>query len=177
MRRFAFFVLVLMVIGAYGAPFVRGQEPAPTAPALQNPASPVTSVPGTMPVVAPGAKTQAAVAVTTVPSPASPSHVPEQLEWAAGLSYLFERIKQWLEKRGYVLSATTKAQIGAMVAIITAAGIHFGVSGSFFDGDGAVTITGLSFNAFKDIAFQWIAQQGIYDKIVKTPTLVTEVKA
>lgn len=151
------FVAALLV---YAAPLMGQQPPA------QNPASPVTTVPGTVPEVAPGAPSQSAVAVTTVPSPASPQHVPEQIEWALACAYALQMAK----KTGLIkpdVDAKVKAMIGGVVAVATAAGIHIGVSGSFFHGDGALTVTGLSFNAFKDIGFQWVAQQAWYDGLVK----------
>ncbi len=160
MKRVLPVLLVAFVVFAYGAPLLRGQ----TVP--QNPSSPITSVPGSVPVTAPGEKTQAAVAVTTVPSPASPNHVPEQVIWSLAMAYAL----QWVKNKGWLGANTTaqmKTMIGAAVAIATAAGIHIGVSGSLIDGNGALTVTGLSFNAFKDIGFQWVSQQAWYDGLVK----------
>jgi hypothetical protein len=59
------------------------------------------------------------------------------------------------------------------VALATAAGIHIAVSGSVLDGSGlSFSITGLTVDAIKDVGFQWVAQQGWYDALVKSRTVM-----
>jgi len=91
---------------------------------------------------------------------------------------------QWLKKSpwfGWITPATSariQTQFGFIAAFLTAAGIHFAVSGSILDGGGAsITVTGLSINAFKDIAWQWASQQGWYQLVVKDPKEVTLVRS
>ncbi len=161
MKLFAAAALVFLVF-AYVTPLAMRQE--------AQPPSTVTSVPGTIQPPAPGAPTQPAVAVTTVPSPASPQNPTDQLMWAAAASYLLRYIckKRWLPFFTPESEARAKAQVAFVVALITAAGIHIVVNGSPFDGAGAtLTVSGLTFDAVKDVGFQWLSQQGIYDIIVK----------
>ncbi len=153
-------LVVLVLAFTTGA---RGQPP-PT------PSSTVTTVPGTIQPPAPGAPTQPAIAVTSVPSPASPQNPTDQVMWALAMSYLLKYLTQkgWLSFLTPTSSARIKAFVGFVVAFGTAAGIHLAVNGSLFDAHGAqFTITGLSFDALKDVGFQWVAQQGWYDTIVK----------
>lgn len=165
-RRLAIVAVFVLVAFAYFGPPARGQAGA-DQPGSQT--TPVTTVPGTVPTVAPNVASQKAVAVTTVPSPASPTHVPEQIEWGLAASFLMRFVmrKGWL---AFITPAATermKVVCGFVVAAITAAGIHFAVSGNFMDGGASITISGLSFDAFKDIGFQWISQQAWYEALVK----------
>lgn len=155
---------ILIAVMAYGAPLLKGQQASPQS------TSPITTVPGSVSPVATGAPSQTAVAVTTVPSPASPSHVPEQIEWALAMSMLMRFVmkKGWISFLTPTASGRIKAVCGFLLATTTAAGIHFVVSGSLLDGNGAsITITGLSMDAFKDIGFQWVSQQTWYEALVK----------
>lgn len=143
---------------------------AQQAPAAQAPGSPVVSVPATIPQPNPEQPQQNAVAVKQVESPAAPSHFGDQAIWALMVSFAI----QWLKKSpwfGWITpdsSKRLKAQFGFLAAFLTAAGIHFAVSGSILDGGGAsITVTGLSVNAFKDVAWQWASQQGWYRLVVK----------
>ncbi len=140
-------------------------------PAQQS-GSPVVSVPGAVPQVSADVPQQTAVAVKEVNSPAAPSHFGDQAIWALMVSFLI----QWLKKSpwfGWITpesAARLKTQFGFLAAFLTAAGIHFAVSGSLLDGGGAsITVTGLSVNAFKDVAWQWASQQGWYQLLVKEP--------
>ncbi len=153
-------VVLMFTAGAHGQP----AQPAPTT------SSAVTTVPGTIAPPAPGAPTQPAIAVTSVPSPASPQNPTDQVMWALAMSYLLKYLTQkgWLSFLTPTSSSRIKAFVGFVVAFGTAAGIHLAVNGSLFDAHGAeFTVTGLSFDALKDVGFQWVAQQGWYDTIVK----------
>jgi hypothetical protein len=102
-------------------------------------------------------------------SPALPTHAPDQVMWALIASYLMEYLKNanWFALLKQESSDKLKAQFGFLFAVLTAAGVHFAVTGSFLDGSGAtVTVTGLSATVIKDVAFQWASQQGWYDLIV-----------
>ena len=157
-----------LVLLAYGAPLLRGQT------AAEPPATPVTSVPGSIQPPAPGAPTQPAVAVTSVPSPASPQNPSDQIMWALAMSYALRyiTIKGWLKFLSVDSEPRVKAFCSFIVAAATAAGIHMAVNGSFFSTGGVgLSITGLSMNAFKDIGFQWVSQQGWYDLVVKKATV------
>lgn len=143
-----------------------------TTPALAQPqAPPVVTVPGSVsPPPAADVHSQPAVAVTEVKSPAAPAHYTDQALWALMVSFLI----QWLKKSpwfGWITPETSsriKTQFGFLVALLTAAGIHFAVSGSLLDGGGAsITVSGLSLNALKDVAWQWTAQQAWYQAVVK----------
>lgn len=160
-------LVLLCVVLSYAGPLLRGQAPAePVDPTT----SPVTQVPGSLPPANPANPMQAAVVTTTVPSPASPQHVPEQVMWALAASYALAYLtkKGWLSFLTQDSNARVKAFAGFLVAAGTAAGIHIAVSGSLLDGSGAsLTITGLSVDAFKDIGFQWVSQQAWWDAVVK----------
>lgn len=165
MRTWVAFCIVMFVLTSYASPMLRGQTSSPP-----NPSSPVTQVSGSVPAANPANPSQAAVAITTVPSPASPQHVPEQVMWALAMSYAMAYLtkKGWLSFLTPASTARVKAAAGFLVAAGTAAGIHFAVSGSLMDGHGAsLTITGLSMDAIKDIGFQWVSQQAWYDGLVK----------
>lgn len=166
MKRLSLLVLVI-VVTLYAAPALVGQQQPPAVPTNE---SPVTTVPGTIAPPAPGAPTVPAVVTTTVPSPASPQNPADQVMWALAMSYALRYIlkKKWFSFLNEDSIGRTKAFAGFLVAALTAAGIHFAVNGSPFDGQGAsVTITGLSFDALKDVGFQWVSQQGWYELIVK----------
>jgi hypothetical protein len=144
----------------------------PNAPQPQAPGSPVVSVPATIPAPNPEQAQQNAVAVKEVESPAAPSHATDQAIWALMVSLLIQYLKKapWFTLLSDQTSQRVKSFVGFAAAFLTAAGIHFAVSGSIFDGGGAsITVTGLSFNAFKDLAWQWAAQQGWYRAVVKEP--------
>ena len=131
---------------------------------------PVVSVPGSVQTVSPGQASQPAVTVTTVPSPASPQHAPEQIMWALAASYILRYLtnKNWFTFLSSASTKRLKAVWGFSAAFLTAAGVHIAVNGSLFgDGGAGVTISGLSFNVIKDVIFQWASQQGWYDLVVK----------
>jgi hypothetical protein len=137
---------------------------------------PVVTVPGTPQQVSPDVPSQPAVSVKEVSSPAAPANYGSQVIWALAVSLLI----QWLKKSpwfGWIrpdTSARIQTQFGFIAACLTTAGIHFAVSGNPLIGDGAsITVTGLSINAFKDLAWQWSAQQGWYQLVVKDPKEVT----
>lgn len=135
-----------------------------------QPQSPVVSVPGSPPTVNPELPSQPAVSVKEVQSPAAPSHYTDQAIWALMVTFMVQYLKKktwfpWLKETS---PAQLKAQFGFVTALITAAGIHFAVTGSVLDGGGAaITISGLSMDAFKDIGWQWASQQAWYQLIVK----------
>lgn len=169
MKPFTLCGLVLaLVIALYALP-LRGQTVTPPS------SSPiVTTVPGTVQPAAPGAPSQTAVAVTTVPSPASPQNPSDQIMWALAMSYALRFLTQkgWLSFLTPTSTTRIKTLCGFLVAAGTAAGIHFVVNGSPLAGAGAsITVTGLSLDAFKDIGFQWVSQQGWYDLVVKPNTI------
>lgn len=159
-------LILAFVVFVYGAPLLRGQEPTPPSPV----AGAVTSVPGTIQSAAPGSPSQTAVAVTTVPSPASPQNPADQVMWALAMSYALRFLtkKGWLSFLTPESSARVKAFCGFLVAAMTAAGIHIVVNGSPLDAHGAaISITGLSLDAVKDVGFQWVSQQAWFDTVVK----------
>jgi len=148
----------------------------PLVVAQQATGSPVVSVPGAAPTVNPDLPSQPAVSVREVSSPAAPSHYGDQAIWALMVSFLIQYLKKspWFGWITPQTSARIQTQFGFVAALLTAAGIHFAVSGSFLDGGGAsVTVSGLSINAVKDVAWQWASQQGWYRLIVKEPKEVT----
>lgn len=172
MKRFSVAAVVLACVLVYAAPLLRSQTSGLTQ--LQQP-SPVTAenpvtVPGTIAPPAPGAPGQSAIAVTSVPSPASPQNPTDQVMWALAMSYILKFVtrKQWFSFLTPATSSRIKTICGFLTAAGTAAGIHMAVNGSFFSAGGVgVTLTGLSADAFKDIGFQWVSQQGWYDFVVK----------
>lgn len=163
-------LMLLLALGLTGSLYARQLTPAPQVTPAQGP---IVTVPGSTPVARnPEIASQPAVAVTEVKSPAAPEHFSDQALWALMVSFLL----QWLKKQpwfGWITPATSariKTQFGFVAALLTAAGIHFAVSGSILDGGGAsITVTGLSINAFKDIAWQWTSQQAWYRMVVKEP--------
>lgn len=165
--------LVVAAVVAAAVVGIRSQPLGPGDLAAQPPTTtvevPVTAVPGRTAVPGPGVPSQPAVQVTTVPSPASPQHAPEQIMWALVASYLLQYLKKskWFSFLTPESTGRLQAQCGFLVALLTAAGIHFSITGNVMDGSGAAfTITGLSFDALKDVGFQWASQQGWYDLIV-----------
>ena len=132
---------------------------------------PVVQVPGTAPATpAPPIPSQPAVPVTEVKSPAAPAHYSDQAIWALIVSFLLQYLKRagWFPWLTEASSARLKAQFGFVAALLTAAGVHFAVSGSVFDDGGAsITITGFSLAAVKDVVWQWAAQQAWYKLAVK----------
>jgi hypothetical protein len=164
--------LVIAVLVTIAACISVGVFAQSSQPSTTTGGAPVVTVPGTPPAVSPDIPSQPAVAVKEVTSPAAPSHYGDQAIWALMVSLLI----QWLKKTpwfGWITpqsSARLQTQFGFLAAFMTAAGIHFAVSGSVLDGGGAsITVTGLSVNAFKDIAWQWASQQGWYQLVVKEP--------
>lgn len=163
-------LLFVLMLGCCGAT-VYAQTSTVTPPQRE----PIVVVPGTPAPVSHDVSNQPAVAVTEVKSPAAPAHYTDQALWALMVSFMLQYLKKsswfvWLtpqtEKR-------VQAQIGFIAAFLTAAGIHFAVTGSVLDGGGAsITITGLSINAFKDVAWQWTAQQAWYQAVVKGVSVV-----
>lgn len=128
------------------------------------------TVPGTIALPAPGTATTQAIPVTTVPSPAAPTNPIDQLIWAGVASYLLRYFtqKKWFPVLTPESSSRLKTQIGFVVALATAAGVHMAVNGSFFSSEGVgVTLTGFSAHAVKDVGFQWLSQQAWWDVIVK----------
>ncbi len=135
-----------------------------------TPQGPTVVVPGTSPTVNVDRPGTVAVQTQEVPSPAAPPHYVEGAIWALLASQLYEYLKKcaWFKLLPPDISTRAQAQIGFVMAVLTVAGIHFAVNGSLLDDGGAtVTISGLSWSAFKDIAYQWGVQQGIYLKVVK----------
>jgi hypothetical protein len=156
-------IVFAFIVFAYAGPAVKGQVPTQQT-------NPVTTVTGTVPTPAPGVSTQAAVVTTTVPSPASPTHVPEQVMWGLAMSYVMRYLTQkgWLSFLTPQSTARVKTICGFLVAAATAAGIHFAVSGTLVDGGGvSFSVTGISLDAVKDIGFQWVSMQAWYDGLVK----------
>lgn len=153
---------------------------AQQSPQTQEPGSAVVSVPATIPQTNPSQPTQNAVAVKEVESPAAPSHATDQAIWALMVSLLIQYLKKapWFGLLSDDSSSKVKSAVGFAAALLTAAGIHLAVSGSVFDGGGAsITVTGLSVNAFKDVAWQWASQQGWYRAVVKEPKEIAVVQA
>lgn len=153
---------------------------AQQGPQAQPSGSPVVSVPATIPQPNPDQPTQNAVAVKEVESPAAPAHAQDQALWALMVSLLIQYLKKapWFTLLSDASSSRLKSAVGFAAALLTAAGIHLAVSGSVFDGGGAsITVTGLSLNAFKDVAWQWASQQGWYRAVVKEPKEIALVQA
>lgn len=131
--------------------------------------SPVIVVPGTPPEVNPEKPSQPAVSVQEVKSPAAPSHYTDQAIWALMVSFILQYLKKkaWFPLLTDASSARLKAQFGFVTALLTAAGIHFAVTGNILDGGAAITISGISIDALKDIGWQWASQQAWYQLLVK----------
>jgi len=163
-------IIALALVLALGASAFAQLQP--NAPQTQPSGSPVVSVPATIPSPNPSQPTQNAVAVKDVESPAIPSNAAAQAMWALAMSLLMQYLKKapWFKLFSDQTSSRVKSFIGFAAALLTAAGIHLSVSGSIFDGGGAsITVTGMSLNAFRDLAWQWAAQQGWYLAFVKRP--------
>lgn len=167
-------LLGMLLVLAAGVPYtvarLLGQGIGP--PVVADPSgvpAPVAVVPPAVaPAAIPAPRDVPAVLVQEMPaSPASPNHMPEQITWALAMSYIY----RYVNNKGWLGANTTKrvkVVIGGVVATLTAVGIHIGVDGSFFGTAGAsVTITGLSWDALKDIGFQWVSQEAWYDTIVR----------
>lgn len=155
------------IVGAlllFVAVYVDAQQPPPSSPQ-----SPVISVPGTPENVNPEKPNQPAVSVKEVTSPAAPSHYTDQAIWAIMVSFVLRYLtkKAWFPFLTEQSSQRLKAQFGFVTALLTAAGIHFAVTGNVLDGGAAITISGISLDAFKDLAWQWTAQQTAYQMVVK----------
>ena len=167
---------VLLIVGAVSAVLAFGATTGLQRLQAQQPAAgpvPITEVPGAARTVPEGQPSQPAVPITTIPGPASPQHVPEQVMWALAASYALRYLthKGWLSFLTPESSKRVKAFCGLLVATCTAAGIHFAVTGSILDGGGAaITISGVSWDALKDIGWQWVSQQAWYDGLVKSKT-------
>lgn len=170
-RYSAFLFAIGLVLVTYAWPLAARQQPTLQQPVPQT--SPVVVVPGNPAVVNnPEVPSQLAVSVTEAKSPAAPAHYQDQAIWALMVSFMI----QWLKKQkwfGWVTeqtSARIKTQFGFIAALVTAAGIHFAVSGSVLDSGGAaITVSGLSLNVLKDIIWQWASQQAWYRLVVKEP--------
>lgn len=113
------------------------------------------------------------VPVTAVPTPQN--HIPETVGWGLVVSYLYQWAKN--SKRiplfDHEWTRATQARVGAIIAVLSAVGIHFSITGDFLDsaGPGAtLTITGLTFNSVKDVALAWASQQAWYDLVVHKRT-------
>lgn len=168
MRGFVLASIVGVVL-IYNAPLLRSQTAQSQGPA----SAAVTSVPGQIAPPAPGAPTQPAIAVTTVPSPASPQNPLDQVMWAGAVSYILRYLtkKNWFPIINDGSLPRLKAQVAFVAALLTAVGIHFAVNGSFFSHEGmSFSVAGLSFDAVKDVGFQWLSQQAWYDVIVRKVT-------
>lgn len=164
-RQIAAAVLIGLISMVWLAPVFGGQAQPPPSPS-----SPIVSTPGTIQTAAPGAPTQQAVAVTTVPSPAAPQNPIEQIGWALAVSMLLRYLtnKKWFTFLTPESTAQVKAVWGFVAAFTTAAGIHLVVNGNPFSKAGvSVGLTGLSFDALKDVGWQWVSQQAWYEALVK----------
>ncbi len=168
MKTLALAAAAALTLAIYVAPLTNAQTPEPLG--QPTPQSPIVSVPGTQPAVNPELPSQPAVSVKEVQSPAAPSHYTDQAIWALMVSFVLEYLKKksWFSFLTPESTARLKAQFGFVTALLTAAGIHFAVTGSVLDGSGAaITISGLSVDAFKDLGWQWAAQEGWYKMLIK----------
>jgi hypothetical protein len=159
--------LVLVALSYY-APLWAQPPDAATSPGVPVTTPAAASAPQTD-KPAPNVSVEKALPVQEVPSPASPTHLTAQAFWAVLAAYALQNAKRfkfipWWNDH---LDGRVQAAVGFATALATAAGIHFYVTGSFLDGGASITITGLSLDAFKDVAWQWVAQQIAYDKLVK----------
>jgi len=162
----------VLAVAVYFAPLMHAQMPEAQPPQPQS-QSPIVTVPGSVPQVNPELPSQPAVAVKEVQSPAAPSHYTDQAIWALMVSFFLEFLKQkkWFAFLTPESTERLKTQFGFVAALLTAAGIHFAVTGSVLDGNGAaITISGLSLDAFKDVGWQWASQQAWYRVVVKEGT-------
>lgn len=157
-------LITIMVTGwAYAKQADQGQPtsgPAASVPSVQVPGTPATT--GTVP-------TTAAVPVTEVPSPAEPDHAKEQMMWALVMVQLLNILKKtsWFPWLTETSEAHIQAAWGFIMAGATAVGIHIAVQGSILDGGATLTISNITFDAIKDVGWQWASQQGIYDLLKK----------
>lgn len=166
---FAAFVAVLALVLAPMA-LVRAQPPEPATVTITTPATTAEA-----PVTKPSEvkSDQGAVPTVDVPSGAEPTNAPAQFMWAGVAAFFLEWLKKtklfpWLTEE---TSSRLKAVWGFLVAVATAVGISVAVQGSVLDPHGAtITLSGISANAFKNIAWQWTAQQGWYRVAVKRAT-------
>lgn len=164
MKRLLFACFLASVTLVYASPLLFGQTPARTVTRPTGP--PTTAVPGTVATAQPGQPATTAVPVTSVPSPAAPSNLGDSVIWGLIVSQFLKFLKKndrfkWLTPES---PERLQAIIGFVAATTTAVGIHVVVNGSFFSHEGiAFSATGLSFDAFKDIVFQWGFQQGWTD--------------
>jgi hypothetical protein len=160
---------VLLTAYVYLVPQMLAQAPAAAPAGTQVPTVQVSGTPAQATT-----ESTKAVVTTTVPSPASPTHVPEQVMWALAMSYALEWLKKqtWFPLLNPNTTSNMQALAGFIVAACTAAGIHVAVTGSVLDGAGlSFSITGLTMDAIKDVGFQWISQQAWYDGLVKSRAL------
>jgi len=140
------------------------QTPAP----VTNPTGSAAAAPTTQPSEV--VTNQPAVPTTEVPSPAEPPHSQEQVQWALGVSMLIEYLKKskyfpFLRDR---MEGNTLAVVGFLSAVCTTIGINMSINGSFWSQQGLdVTFAHVSWVTFKEVAWQWIAQQGWYLAVVK----------
>jgi len=156
MQRF-FLIAVLMYIAWNAGFLVRAQEPVPVPDVAVTPPSEV--IPD-----------QPALPTTEVPSPAAPDHSGDQVMWALIASYFMNHLKRtaWFPLLSEKTTSQVKAFWGFGLAVLTSFGINVAINGSVFDDTGmALTITGISWKVFKDVAWQWAAQQGFYDMVVR----------
>lgn len=162
---------LLIVAITLSAVTLTAQEPAtPQTPAAPTTTAPVIEAPGRAVEATPGQPSQPAVPTQEVSSPAAPTHYTDQAIWALMVSFVLQWVKKnkWFSFLSEESTARLKAQFGFATAVLTAAGIHFAVTGSVLDGGGAaITISGLSLDAIKDIGWQWASQQAWYKLIVK----------
>lgn len=157
-QRFLLIALCMFAVWSYGPPaFAQDDVPVVVAPAPATQPSDIVV-------------DQPATPTTEVPSPAAPQHASESVMWALIASY----VMKWLMNTTWfpLLSTTTSSQVKAIwgfaFAFLTAIGISVAVTGSIFDVGGAsITFANISWQAFKDVAWQWAAQQGWFDLIVK----------
>lgn len=159
-------VLLMLLIGLVLMTGGLGAQPT-EAPAGQP--VPTVEVPGKPPEPpAADEPSQPAVPTQEVPSPAAPDHWPEQGMWALVASYAYQYLKKtkWFTFINEDTTARVQAQFGFVMAVLTAAGVHFAVDGEFFGSGASFTVTGLSWTVVKDVAFQWASQQGWYDLLV-----------
>lgn len=185
---------IVFVVAAYGSPLLNGQgrkvlalqvtpsDQTPGAVGATGATGPLVSTPtnainvvkvDTTGAPTPDGTAAKPVAVTQAPSPAGPQNPLDMVIWALGVSMALRQIIK-SGKLPFLNSATEpqiKAAAGFVAALCTAAGIHLVVHGSFFTPDGvSATVTGLSFDAVKDVVFQWVSQQAWYEGLVKPRT-------
>ena len=176
-KRYLAVMVLCALVGWSGVSLARlSAQPPPQGPSVEQPTLPITEVPGAVRTVTEGQPSQPAVSVTTIPGPVEPQHVQAQIIWALAASYVLRYLtkKGWLSFLNEESTARVKAGCALLMAVMTAAGIHFAVSGSILDqGGAAITISGVSWDALKDVGFQWVSQQAWYDGLVKVKTKET----